>query len=271
MNGKPESFVAITPGHAPGRYRLPVVSGLSVGDPAKATLFGGAGLAAALAAIEQETGQAAIWATAQFLSHAFKGECLDIDVTVPGAGHHIRQARAVVSREGGEILTVLASLGRRPTVHQMQWAQPPHVPPPEDCEVMPMYWRRGDDDMYIRLDSRVAPGWTEAPYEDCGRGRFWIRTLDGTPVDRPLLALIGDFLPASLSSLVGRKLMTSLDNAIRFMKSAPTEWVLCETQLHAIDEGIAHGAMQMFAEDGSLLAIASQSVIVRGGPKKATA
>lgn len=269
MNEAAASFVAIAAGDAPGRYRLPVVPGLSVGDPARATLFGGAGLAAGIAAIEQETGQATIWAVAQYLSHAFKGECLDIDVTVPTAGHHVSQARAIVSRDGSEILTVSASLGRRPPVHRMQWANAPHVPPPDECEIMPMYWRRGDDDMYMRLDSRVAPGWTEAPYEAGGRGRFWIRTLDGSPVDRPLLALIGDFLPASLSALIGRKLMTSLDNAIRFMAAPRTEWVLCETQLHAIDEGIAHGAMAMFAEDRALLAIASQSVIVRGGSTRA--
>lgn len=268
MKAAAPSFVAITPGSVPGRYALPIVPGLSVGDPAKATLFGGAGLAAGIAAIEQETGKATIWATAQFLSHAFKGECLEIDVRVPGAGHHVSQARAVIRRDGQEILTVMASLGRRPPVHRMQWLQPPRVPPPEECRQMPMYWRRGEDDMYIRLDSRVAPGWTEAPYEHGGRGRFWIRTLDGSPVDRPFLAMVGDFLPASLTTMVGRKLMTSLDNSIRFMAAARTEWVLCEAQLHAIDEGIAHGAMQMFAEDGSLLAVASQSVIVRGGQKK---
>lgn len=267
----PESFVALQPGDGPGRFRLPVVPGLSVGDPAKATLFGGAGLGAGIAALERTTGKPVIWAAAQFLSFAFKGELLDVQATVPAAGHHVSQGRAMVSRDGQEILTVLASLGRRPPVDRRQWTEMPDVPPPEDCVPMPMYWRRGDDDMYVRLDSRAALGWGEAAEEAGGRSSFWIRPRDASPVDRPFLAILGDFLPAALSPLIGKKLMTSLDNAIRFIALVPTRWVLCETQLYGIDDGIAHGRMLMFAEDGTLMAAAAQSVIVRARDSGATA
>ena len=43
----------------------------------------------------------------------------------------------------------------------------------------------------------------------------------------------------------------------------PTEWVLMDIRVHAVERGFGHGLVHMFAEDGTLLATASQSVIVR--------
>ena len=43
----------------------------------------------------------------------------------------------------------------------------------------------------------------------------------------------------------------------------PTEWVLLDIRVHAVERGFGHGLVHMFAEDGTLLATASQSCIVR--------
>jgi acyl-CoA thioesterase len=43
----------------------------------------------------------------------------------------------------------------------------------------------------------------------------------------------------------------------------PTEWVLCEIRIAGVAGGFAHGNMYLFAEDGTLMAVASQSMIVR--------
>ena len=42
-----------------------------------------------------------------------------------------------------------------------------------------------------------------------------------------------------------------------------TEWVLLDIQVHAIQHGFGHGLVHLWAEDGTLLGIASQSCIVR--------
>ena len=55
----------------------------------------------------------------------------------------------------------------------------------------------------------------------------------------------------------------SLDNTIRIVNLAPTDWVLCDIGIHGIHAGFGHGAMRIFARDGALMATASQSVIVR--------
>jgi acyl-CoA thioesterase len=45
----------------------------------------------------------------------------------------------------------------------------------------------------------------------------------------------------------------------------PTEWVLMDIRVHAVERGFGHGLVHMFADDASstLLGTASQSVIVR--------
>ena len=55
----------------------------------------------------------------------------------------------------------------------------------------------------------------------------------------------------------------SLDNTLRVCRMVPTEWVLMDIRVHAVERGFGHGLVHMFAEDGTLLATASQSVIVR--------
>ena len=47
------------------------------------------------------------------------------------------------------------------------------------------------------------------------------------------------------------------------MNLVPTEWVLLDIRIHAVDRGFGHGLVHMFADDGTLLATASQSCIVR--------
>ena len=47
------------------------------------------------------------------------------------------------------------------------------------------------------------------------------------------------------------------------MRLVPTEWVLLDIRVHAVERGFGHGLVHMFAEDGTLLATASQSCIVR--------
>ena len=47
------------------------------------------------------------------------------------------------------------------------------------------------------------------------------------------------------------------------MRLVPTDWVLLDIHAHAVERGFGHGLVHMFAEDGTLLATASQSCIVR--------
>jgi acyl-CoA thioesterase len=83
-------------------------------------------------------------------------------------------------------------------------------------------------------------------------------------VDASALAVLGDYIPLGVSQALGiRGGGNSLDNTLRVVRLVPTEWVLLDIRIHAIDRGFAHGLVHMYAEDGTLMATASQSCIVR--------
>jgi acyl-CoA thioesterase len=83
-------------------------------------------------------------------------------------------------------------------------------------------------------------------------------------VSAATLAILGDYVPFGVGQALGQMAGgNSLDNTLRVSRLVPTEWVLLDIQVHAIQHGFGHGLVHLWAEDGTLLAIASQSCIVR--------
>ena len=262
-------MIALTPTADAQRFTFAVTPQVAVGHPDHQFLFGGAGLGAAIAALEAATGRPTVWATAQYLAFARPPADLALDVVVPVAGRHSSQAR-VTGRVGDTtILTVNAALGARPDALARQWAAMPDVPPPDTCPPIEFDWVRRADDVNGQFDQRIARGRYGAargvggPSPD-GASAMWVRPRDRRPVDRIMLAVVADFLPSGIGHALGAAAGgNSLDNTIRFLAPAPTEWVLCDTVIEGMAGGFAHGRMRLFAENGALLATASQSMIVR--------
>jgi acyl-CoA thioesterase len=55
----------------------------------------------------------------------------------------------------------------------------------------------------------------------------------------------------------------SLDNTLRIGNLVASDWVLLDIQISMVANGFGHGSVNMWAQDGTFLAVASQSVIVR--------
>jgi acyl-CoA thioesterase-2 len=257
-------FLGLLPGEGPDRWQLPIVKGLTTRG---GFLFGGVALGAALYALEQSSGRAAVWASAQYLSYAQPGETLTIDVETFVAGHQVTQAQAVCRADGRTILTVNAALGHRPMEVEGQWERMPEVPGPAEC---PPRLRPDGGDGHIDsfLDQRLvkARAWDELTGErGDGQAIMWSRIVPlGTQFDAAGLAILGDFVPMGVGQALGTLTSgNSLDNSLRICRLVPTEWVLLDIRVHAVARGFGHGLVHMFAEDGTLLATASQSCIVR--------
>ena len=258
------AFLDLRSSHNPYRWTLPVTSGLSTWG---GFLFGGCGLGAAISALEQTSGRECVWATGQYLSYAKPGEVMDIDVTIAVEGHQITQARAACHVGNREILTVNAALGFRDIGKSGQWEQMPDVPAPSECE--PRDHRMpADGTINERLELRIVKGREMTSLDGThgdGQVQLWARIPDVIEgVDATTLAILGDFVPMGVGQALGvRGGGNSLDNTLRVARLVPTEWVLLDIRVHAVGRGFGHGLVHMFAEDGTLMATASQSCIVR--------
>jgi acyl-CoA thioesterase len=259
-----QEWLGLQATHNPMRWFLPVTPGISAGGE---FLFGGCGLGAAIAALEGSSGRPVVWATAQYLSYAPPPSIVDIDVTIIVAGKHITQARAVGHVGDREIFTVNAALGHRDLDAAGQWATMPAVPPPLECDVR--LSRLPDRESIMdRIDVRLADArpWTEIEGHPMpgGRSALWARLPDVLDMSAATLGILGDYVPFGIGQAVGRLGGgNSLDNTLRMGTLVPTEWVLLDVRISAVVNGFGHGIVNLWAEDGTLLAMASQSTIVR--------
>jgi acyl-CoA thioesterase-2 len=259
-------FYDLRPTEDPTRWDMPVVARLCSGLGA---LFGGCGLGACLEALERYTGRPTVWATAQYLAFAPAGSLLRIDLVEEVRGHQMSQARATARVEGEEIVLVTAALGARESPFEGSWEHMPDVPPPDESAPRPVLDRHRGTIMG-ELDVRFAKARTmeelPGPPGD-GTSALWVRIPD-IDMSAAALAIVGDFVPFGIGQSLGQRAGgNSLDNTLRIAArvptGVPTEWVLADIRVHAVHGGFGHGLVHLWAEDGTLLATASQSTIVR--------
>jgi acyl-CoA thioesterase len=257
------SFLGLRPSHNPFRWSLEVSPGLCTHS---GFLFGGCGLGAAIEALERVTGRPLVWATAQYLEFARPPAVVELEVNEVVRGHHSSQARVLARVDGQEIFTVLAALGRRDLPWSGEWALRPDVPGPEAATTRPMLPHMVGtivDRLEMRLaDARLLDDLDGTP--GSGRCSMWVRLPRGLEATAAALAIVGDYVPFGIGQALGRPTWSnSLDNTLRFVCDHPTEWVLADVRVHAVLDGFGHGLVHLWAEDGTLLATASQSSIVR--------
>lgn len=261
-------FLGVTPTHNPHRWYLPVTIGIATGDN---FLFGGCALGAAIEALERTVERPVVWATAQYLSFAHVGETMDVDVTIATHGHHTTQARVVGHVGDREIVTVNAALGRRPVRWEGQWDRRPDVPPPDQCPPRANRWSNPGS-LMERIEMRIAKGrqWDDlgdGVGQEDGTSALWIR-MPLIDMGASSLAVLGDYVPYGITQALGQWVRSnSLDNTLRIVDIVPTEWVLLDIRIQGIRSGFGHGLVHLWAEDGTLLATASQSAIVRDPPR----
>jgi acyl-CoA thioesterase len=258
------AYLGLQPTDDPTRWQVELTP--AVLTPAGA-MHGGAALATVLEALEHTTGRPLVWATAHYLTHAGPRGVLDIDVSIEVAGHQTTQARAQLSLEGREVLLAVASLGERDSAHRGRWQSPPAVPGPDaalDRRPSPP----GTESILDHYEVRLATGRTGGALDGTpglGRSAVWCRLPDGPrAVTAGDVALVGDMLMLGLADALGEPVTAnSLDNTVRIVERASTEWVLLDVRVDAVERGYAHAGAHLWTEDGTLLGMATQTLVVR--------
>ena len=257
-------FFGLEPADDASRRRVPVTPRMLTFSGA---VQGGAAFGAAIEAMEAVVARPVVWASAQFVRYAGADATFDIDVNVELAGRHTTQARARASVDGVEVLTAWGALGARGFEDRGTWATYPKVDAavgsgPDVLESV------GDGRLADHLEVRLARGRTIAELDGSrGSGHWaaWCRFTgrDGAPSAADL-AVLGDLSMLAFGDALGRRCTgNSLDNSLRVASREPTGWVLLEVHVDAIEAGCGHAHAHLWTERGTLLAIASQTLVLR--------
>jgi acyl-CoA thioesterase II len=243
-----------------GVWRFTVSRAIALGPPDAKHASGGSILDAAIHALEKTCARPLIQANATFLKAPRVGETCSIEVSLRQEGRAISIAEALVSQDGESAATIQATLGARPSELAFQWESAHPAADPDDCAPIP-FVRADPGDLHTELEMRLISGPGD---HECGRMAFWLKALTHKPLNAAFLAIAADYAPEAIHLAIARKAgAVSFDNTLRIVKLAPTDWIRCETRLAAIHGGHFHAGMHIFARDGTLLATAAQSGVVR--------
>jgi len=239
----------------------------------RGSLFGGAGLAAGILALEEAAGKPVVWATGQFLAPTQGDITLDLAVKLPAVGRSVTQGRVLGKLDGHEIITILGAAGKRPNRFAQITPTFPAPPTPLGCPVME---RDSPSSMHNHVETRIARGmfgWGARGTPHPDSMQLWLR-LPEVEHDAAALAILADYNGGAIGNALGHAVgSTSLDNTIRY--AAPVtdhpddEWVLCDSRAEFVGNGFGMVTSQLWNQRGDLLAVASQSMIVREMPTSA--
>ena len=221
-----------------------------VGPPDRQFFMGGVAMGTAVDALERTFGKPLLWAATQFLNHAFMGEDLRLEVVQEGGGKSVVQASARLCRGDQVLQHTRAALGRRECEPDRQFVEMPNAKEPHEGT-------RKTDNAYLQPGNFLEQFERRAVLQDRERGidYAWTKTAPFA-VDAAILAIVSDFYMGAHPRGRGG---TSLDNTIRICALKPTEWVLSVTQVSAFSSGTMQGSQHHFAQDGTLLAVSSQT------------
>jgi acyl-CoA thioesterase len=245
---------------SPSHWSFELTSPLSRPD---AKLYGGTGASVMVAVMESETGRDALWNTVQFVGSAEIGEHIDCHLEVLASGRRTSQVRMTASVGDRLVLAGVGATGAsREGAIEAHMPVMPEVPSPDECE--------GWGGRRPMPPGHSGMGWLElVEMRQAGEsGSMWARFTSGVHT-RATLAFVADMVPTSVVRAVG--LVgggTSLDNSLRFGRLVETEWSLLDMDPWLASGGYLHGGARVWAEDGTLLGVASQtaSAMAWAGP-----
>jgi acyl-CoA thioesterase len=243
------------------RGRFTVTDALS--NP-RGSFYGGAGVAATVVMMEAATGRRAWWTTLQFLSFASRGDEIECAVDVRSQGKRSSQVRVTAHANGEEIFTALGATGDPRADLTTTFERMPDVPAPDDCPVVETMVP-GDSarSRFAVTEHRLAGERADLTGTE-SQVAYWVR-VTGLRVDPAMLAYVGDCVALGMYRALDLEIgsATSLDNTLRLGPRVDADWVLLDLRSHVVADGYGHGTVYQWAPNGTLLGMASQTLVLR--------
>jgi acyl-CoA thioesterase len=224
-------------------------------------LYGGTGIAVMVATMEAETARDALWTTVQYAGSADIGERIDCHVEVLANGKRTSQVRMTATVGDRNVLAAIGATGvARTGPVEVTLPAMPDVPAPAQCEEWGSSHRRWRAAAGIDEDAPPTSWLQIAEMRQAAEsGAIWARMKDGVQT-RATVAFLADMVPSAVVRAAGKMGGgTSLDNSMRFGRIVDTDWILLDMDPWFGTSGYLHGAARVWAEDGTLLGVASQT------------
>jgi len=249
-----------------GARTVVVTASHCVGPKERRFLYGGVGTALCIEALQDIVGKNICQIAVQFVAPTPVGSELRLEI-VRTSGRGFVQA-AVEGRVGDRlVLAALASLGTVPDGIATPNPEPaPDVPPPEASPLIVPHFE-AHEDAHSRMELRHVQGrfgiFSKHEQSPDGHVQVWMRAADG-PLHVTHLAMVADFVPSISGDTLGyRSGGSSLDNVFRYLGPIETEWVLADMAIRRISRGVAHSSVDIWDQQGRLVAMGGQSHVVR--------
>jgi acyl-CoA thioesterase len=257
------------------------------------TPSGGVLMTVAMRAMVAEVGDAGlkpVSANTLFCSPVPKGP-MEIRVEVlrrGGAACQVRAALSSTSRPGPG-LEVSATFARDREGPDAYGIDMPEVPKPDDCLDASDRGMRADDKHQPRLvrpffgnyEMKLAigpPFWRERWEAGEARVAFWYRyrvpQTTGGVFDPLAIPPIADTMPSSLARKLGpdepRFYAPSLDLTVHFLDESTSDWHLVDVRCQRARAGYATADAKIWDLDGKLVAVTTQTMMLRKPKKRRT-
>jgi acyl-CoA thioesterase len=219
-------------------------------------MYGGAGSAAAVMAMEAATQREVLWVTTQFVRAPRSGQIVECRTDILADGGRTAQVQVIGSVGDSVAFVALGSTGRpRPDGLHGQFVSMPAVAPPGEQAPQPWSFNNPGGGQ-----SAVCYTAAEMPDRTFGHVALWARRRHGEPFSPAALAYVADMVPIAVARAAGRVgAGSSLDNSLRFGEVGEHEWVLLELAGDLATGGYGHGSLRAWAMDGTLLATGGQT------------
>jgi acyl-CoA thioesterase len=199
-----------------------------------------------------------------FLRPGAPGDAV-ISTELVRAGRRLATGEARLVQGEKEVLRVIGTFGTLdeaagPTT---LFDRPPSLPDPQDC-VDPV-----EDPIPLvtiseHVDYRYAemPGWRVGRPSGCPEAAFWMRFRDAREVDRIGVACLVDAGASAVMDL-GAGGSTTVEITVHLRGKPATRWIACRAVTRYITGGFHEEDVELWDEDGNLVAQARQLAILR--------
>ncbi|MFT4187126.1 MAG: thioesterase family protein [Aeromicrobium sp.] len=188
-----------------------------------------------------------------------------VEVTPVREGRRVATYTAVLSQDGQPIAHATISLHDADRAGEKRHGEPeaPAIIAPEEGLDPTEGWPTGAIPIADRYTTRHAstPGWMAGAPSGDPSATFWIRPVDGRPIDSLAAGAIVDSYPPVVAEY-NELASSTIQLTVHFWRRCSTDWALMEVVTHQVTSGFHDEDVRLWDREGRLVATSRQIALL---------